>query len=206
MATAVTTVAVCNLALVHIGQGVAIASLTEKSEAAAQCAFLLPLARDEVLRDYPWPFATRSLALALLATNSSPVWSYAYRMPPDAVKPLGLLDVPEDTPWEIGGDTSGDLLLCDVADAVLSYITRVDDLSRWPSDLVAALAWKLGQYLAPVLARDKGREATCEIGYLKASSIAKRNAANQRTVSPSTYVCPGLSRGSGSSRDDDGAT
>ena len=50
-------VEICNIALTRIGQNEPIVSLTEQSKAAELCSLHYATCRDEVLRDFDWPFA-----------------------------------------------------------------------------------------------------------------------------------------------------
>lgn len=151
---------ICNLALAHLGDTQGIAALTERSTAARSCALWYPQIRDEVLADFPWPFATRSEALALVATFSSPSeWAYSYRYPSDAlavwrILPYGRLRVPSSTnivPFREVSDATGRLLYVDLPAATVEFTFRITDPTRYPPAFVAALALKLAAALAPQL-------------------------------------------------------
>jgi hypothetical protein len=75
-------VSICNVALSHLANSTEIQDLdAEPSKEAQACRRLFDLTRDEVLRDFPWPFATASAALTLFASNPNTEWGYSYRMP-----------------------------------------------------------------------------------------------------------------------------
>lgn len=76
-------VSICNLALNHIG-AYAIASLSDATKEARDCNTLYSYARDSVLRDHKWAFATKRLTLALL-TDTYSGWDYAYQYPTDCL-------------------------------------------------------------------------------------------------------------------------
>src|SRR4051812_32897245 len=76
-----TDVGICNMALGHLAVGKAIGALTEASQEARACLRFYEQARDEVLRDFPWPFATTVEALALVAVQPTTEWGYSYRYP-----------------------------------------------------------------------------------------------------------------------------
>jgi hypothetical protein len=60
-------VAICNLALLKIGApGGLIGSLEDRSAEAAACKLLYPQARNDLLREHRWPFATRHAYLSQL--------------------------------------------------------------------------------------------------------------------------------------------
>ena len=75
-------VEICNLALSHLGSS-GIDALDERSEAAAACTTFYAICRDMVLRDAPWPFATKMQALALVEEDPNTEWGFSYRYPSD---------------------------------------------------------------------------------------------------------------------------
>ena len=76
----------CNWALGHIGQEQTITSLTENSKAARICNRYYTQARDTLLAEYPFPFARRSVALALTADPPQPGWQFQYAYPANCLK------------------------------------------------------------------------------------------------------------------------
>lgn len=85
-------VSICNMALSHLSIGKVIASITEKSAEARACSAFYDQAKDEVLRDFAWPFATRTVTLALVAPQPTPEWAYSYRYPSDCLAARRLLN------------------------------------------------------------------------------------------------------------------
>ncbi len=175
---------ICNLALLRIGQGSRIASLDEESEPADLCELLLPLARDDTLRAWSWPFASRRQDLALVEEEPSTDWAYSYRVPSDYLVAIRI--IPTDgrngrarIPFEVEGDNTGGLLFTDQTDAVLHYIARVENAGLFPPDFVDALAWRLAMDLAEPLARDQGRAEKAERNWKRALERAQANAANE---------------------------
>src|SRR5512146_1689119 len=84
-----TDIQICNMALGHIGVTKFIAALTDRSNEANVCNLYYEQARDFVLEDLPWPFATRYISLGLVTDFTALTiphdWSYAYRYPSDCV-------------------------------------------------------------------------------------------------------------------------
>jgi hypothetical protein len=179
-------VEIVNLALARIGQGAPIASLDEEGEPASQAKAVLPFARDDVLRAYAWPFATRRVSLAIISGVDATPWGYAYRVPSDCVR---VTDLPVSTsveavPFEIGGDDSGGLILTDLTPATLRYVTRVENLSLWPSQVAGVLAWYLAAELATTIARDGNRADAMRARARVALSEAVAWAAGEAQASP----------------------
>src|SRR5690242_389598 len=78
-------VKICNLALSNIGQSDSIASIDEASTAARMCKLWFDQSRDAVLQEFPWPFATKAIALAQLTGDPPPGWGFAYAYPNDCL-------------------------------------------------------------------------------------------------------------------------
>src|SRR5690348_5220067 len=125
---------VCNQALSHLGVATEIQDLENENSANARvCSRFYDDARDQALRDFPWPFATMSGALALVTVNPTIEWAYAYRMPADALAfrrfvtgRLGILPTPNsfcdaqfpsplalNVPFRIARDDGGQLIYTD---------------------------------------------------------------------------------------------
>ena len=74
---------ICNIALARIGVA-PIESMDEASEAARACNQYYDFVRRNVLRKYPWTFATRPVTLAQI-DETPPDYKFAYRYPSDAL-------------------------------------------------------------------------------------------------------------------------
>lgn len=200
---------ICNQALSHLGQATEIQDLeNEKFAAARACRRFYDDARDQALRDFPWPFATASGALALVAENPTTEWAYAYRMPADAlafrrlvagrygqmtafgtpVDPVTYPPVPwvARPPFRIAGDAGGQLIYTDWQDAVGEWTTRVEDPTQYPPDFRLALSFLLASLIAPrVTGGDQfklGLQAFQR--YVMAMQNASANAVNQEQPDP----------------------
>src|SRR6185312_6997641 len=72
-----------NLALSHLMIGVEVQTWSDPSKEAATLRRYYPTARRKVLRDFPWPFATKIVPLALVSGSptapASTEYTYAYR-------------------------------------------------------------------------------------------------------------------------------
>lgn len=80
-----TQTALANMALGHIGIRNELLSnmLTDTGNIAECVRELYPLVRENVLRDYPWPFSTKTVILSREVGSEPPPngWAYAYRYP-----------------------------------------------------------------------------------------------------------------------------
>lgn len=151
-------VSICNMALSHLGVAKEIANLeTESSQEAAACRRFFVEARDNTLRDYPWPFATKIADLALVEEDPNDEWQYSYRMPSDALRLNRILsglrndNAQSRVPYRVVRDDVGLLIYTDQEDAEIEYVMRETDPTRYPADFRMALSLRLAAYIAPRL-------------------------------------------------------
>lgn len=181
---------ICNMALRHCGAGQSISNLeAETSEAALACKLFYDQALGELLDAFPWPFAKKITALALIEDDPNDEWGHSYALPSDCSNPIRILSgVRNDTPesairFLIGSDASGvSILYCDLDDAELEYVFFHDDPVRYPPPFVKALAYLLATYLAPSLAKTeiaKRGRLVLDL-YNLALSQAQANSLNQQ--------------------------
>ena len=185
-------ITICNLALSHLGDTKGISSFTDRTNAARACQLWYDQVRDEVLRDFAWPFAKRTAALALVATDPGTLgeWAYSYRAPADVltisrIVPYTGMRVASPSNlvrFHTGADDAGGLLYLDLPNAVVEYTVRVTDVTRFPPDFVAALALKLAAAIAPsVMAGDPSRLGLRALElYERQVNIARANALNEQ--------------------------
>lgn len=153
---------ICNMALSHLGVSTEIQNLeTERSKEAQACRRFYVPTRDEVFRDFAWPFATVIEDLALVSSEPNTDWSYAYRYPADAVMIRSLWSgysrketAGSRIPYRISRDSAGRLIYTDqaAADAVVEYTMIETDTERYPPDFVDALSLLLASKIGPRVA------------------------------------------------------
>lgn len=151
---------IANLALYHLGVGVDIADLTtESSTEAAACRKFFDQARQQTLRDFEWPFASKQAALGLVTTAPTTEWSYSYQYPADCLKFRRILSGTRNdsyqsrVPFKIVYGTSGNEIYTDFVSAVGEYTVDVTGaaLGRMTEDFVMAVSLRLAAYIAPRL-------------------------------------------------------
>jgi hypothetical protein len=147
---------ICNLALSHLGISSELGNMeTERSAEAAACRRFFETARDATLRDFPWPFASKSAVLGLVEEEPNDEWGYSYRYPSDCVairRMLGGLRNPTRAtrvPYVIGQDATGLLIYTDTENAEMEYTARTSNTYLFPSDFVMAFSFRLSAYMAP---------------------------------------------------------
>jgi len=209
---ATSDVAICKMALGHIGSTARISAINppDSSVEAGHCATFLPLARQELIESHPWTFAKKRAALAQV-DNPSTVWTYAYEKPSDMIQPQrilttsvldafgffpfgGLLRADEVALFTERGtadfDNEGDVLLTHEKDAVLLYTRDVVDVSKYTAGFTSALSLLLASYLAgPIVKGDVGINLGLKLrqAYDRVAGAARANDANS-SAEKSTHV------------------
>lgn len=170
---------VVNLALRRIGYKGSVGNLYDGSEAAKDALDIYGQTRDQLLRQGDWGFAERNITLTLL--KSAPVggyipptvwstaypplpWLFEYSRPTDCLKIRSVKSVPLFVPnfdpqpqlYTEANDNAlappAQVILCNIAAAVLTYTGQVTDPTNWEPDFVEAFAAALARRLAPRLA------------------------------------------------------
>lgn len=104
-------VTICNLALSHLGQTTGIEDFdADVTLAAQQCRLHYPFVVDELLRDFPWQFATKFGSLTPVSNQTIPVtpeWLYSYRVPVDCVAVRRLIPAVQPLLPNFGGFPTG---------------------------------------------------------------------------------------------------
>jgi hypothetical protein len=179
---------IANLAITLLGTGKRIGNLTtENSPEANAVNVFFTTARDKAFEDFPWPFATRFVALALIEEDPTTEWNYSYGYPSTAVTFRRILSgVRNDSHqskvrYRIVYGTSAREIYTDEENAVAEFTFRVTDTGRFPPSFVLAFAYKLAELIAPALTGGDpfDRETKMKNKYHEAISEAWANAANE---------------------------
>lgn len=174
-----------NMALSHIGISETVQSLEERSKSRVTCSRFWDIARDTLLCEFPWSFATKFQTLALIGTPPSN-WQFQYQYPTDCLKAMYLVpDGPTFQPMTIrqrgkyitGFGEGGQIILSNVPNAQLAYLVRVLDEGRFPPLVVSALAWKLASLIAMPMTAQKALAESAGAAYTQAWQVA--GAADQ---------------------------
>jgi hypothetical protein len=196
-------VEICNLALAHIGDSATVSSIDppEGSAQSEHCARFYPMARDVLLDDHTWSFATKRVALAEL-TNESTTWQYAYAVPNDCLDVMAIIDStatndyngtngsqdvytyiptsfsPQEYAVEVDS-TGADVIYTNQANAVCRYTTSVTDTSKFPPLLVVAISYQLASFLAgPIIKGETGSAMTTKFLQLAQAFLSKAKSSD----------------------------
>jgi hypothetical protein len=172
------------MALAHLGVSTSIASLEERSAEARACNRFYPQIRDEVLRDFAWPFAGVIATLSLVAVNPTTEWGYSYEAPVDVLAvrriPNGVSRVDTAT-TRVRFRMLGALLYTDQPDAEVEYTAQITDSTLFPPDFCQALSLKLAAMIAPTVTSENATAKADRMLalYLRQMALAEMNAANE---------------------------
>lgn len=185
---------ICNLAFSHFGHDANIVSIEppDDSVEAHLCQQFYPMARDELLAEHPWTFATKRASLSALVSGRED-FAYAYALPTDCVKtrkvlPEGYASDSESEVFEL----ENGIVYTDVPSvATLVYTYRCVASGLYSPQFTASLSLLLASYLSgPVVKDTTGRlqallmkRAQVAIGVAKASDA---NADTKRSRHEST--------------------
>lgn len=163
---ALSQVDVCNLALSRMG-GHSIAQITSLGEAsteARQCAIKFPHVLKSALRSYPWHFAVKEIALALLGAGAANMFKdnilyqtlQYYQYPEECLQILAINPVmgrkgnyyTESFDYTVERIADGTkVIVTSCPKAVLTCTSYADDPSIWDSLFTDAFAWQLAAEL-----------------------------------------------------------
>jgi hypothetical protein len=157
---------VANFAIAHLAIGRPIGAMNEGTQSAKVMSQFYNRARDEALRAFDWPFATKFATLVKVAGPSpraSVDWLYSYTYPADCVRARKLRIQPRRPDVRLTRVpflVAQALILTDVAPIAaagdfpampeLEYTVAVAE-SGWPIDFVSAVSQLLAWYSAPLL-------------------------------------------------------
>jgi len=152
-------IAICNMALSHVGVSRFIDDIDEGSNEANICKLFWESCRDQCLQDFPWGFAMKYAELQLL-TDTIQGWAYCYGYPSDClqarmviptitstdiVNPKYYKDFLKPVPFKIVSNSDGNKLMIavNIETPTLVYTVRITSYALWSPAFVNALAYLL---------------------------------------------------------------
>jgi len=182
---------ICNYALEYIGRKtIANIDAVPGTRETNVCKRFYDLARQGVLRDHKWGFATRSITLASVDTADFVGWDYAYQYPVDALYASEIYNSAESDPIaytiESNHDLDGKFILTDQDDAILIYVADTDETHLFDSQFVEALSFKLAAMITVPLKGENQLQQTMAQNYGMAITKAKASDSNERHAEPNT--------------------
>lgn len=162
--------AICNTALGNLGITRKIQSIeTERTQDAQTMRDLYDMVIETVLKASPWPFATKTVDLALVIDDYSVRWRYAYQYPADCLQFRRIMNntpsVPifggpkynrfsqYEIPWAIASknDDSSKIILTNEAVAQGEYTKVITNPALFSGDFILSAAMLLASHAASQL-------------------------------------------------------
>lgn len=198
-------IGICNMALGSVNARITISNLQENNLAAIQCALQYAPSLEAVLQAAHWNFARAQVSLALLkdGTKSPPdsvpqPWQYEYAYPADCVQAryvMPMFNSPTPSvpgtaalpyfsgnavPFLVSSDLDSTgarnkVILCNEANAILVYTTRITDVNLFDGSFVIAFANYLGARVCIPLSGDK---SMMKVAYELADSTCRTAQAS----------------------------
>lgn len=177
-----------NLACSTIGTRSSIASETEVSKEAEECALWYEIARDAVMEGAHWP-STRSFARVglLVERNSETNWelgdpepgfTYAYSLPSKMLHPWYLTNFDRFTLGLHNDERTA--LMTNTTDPILVYCRKQVSVEEWSTQLKMAVAHALGAFVGLKLTGKAARVARAQERANNLIEQARASAANSR--------------------------
>ena len=149
-----TEVDICNIALSYLGDRATVSSIDppEGSAQADHCARFYPIARNQILAEHSWAFATRRAKLAKVSVAPLKTKN-AFALPSDCVRVVSVHDTaaPDDRYVEnftIESQNGFTVITCDSDEIFIKYISLNTSAAVFPPMFVDALAHLLASKLA----------------------------------------------------------
>ncbi|MBE6441847.1 MAG: hypothetical protein E7022_05875 [Desulfovibrio desulfuricans] len=184
---------VWNMALGFIGTR-NVASEDEVTPEAQQCALYWDAARRQALRDYPWNFAQRRVALAErpLPDAWAGEYRFAYALPSKCLKLHRVLRKDAvarplcRVPFRLAHDTKGMTILLTMEDAACAdYTIDVEDVSLWDDLFTGLMARRLACLIAiPLFKNNTQKIQELEQLYRAAIPPAYEASASEEVAKP----------------------
>ena len=178
---------ICNSALIHLGAGL-ITSLGDNSDEARACNQFFDGARDAVLTQSDWTFATTQQELSKQVATPLFGYAYQYKLPtnPYCLKPLFMSSPENDDDWKV----QGRLLLTDRDGVYLQYIYRQTDVSAFTPLFTVCLEYFLAHRMAYTLTGS--RSVATDMYELFLAALADAASVDAQTGYPEDFDAESL--------------
>lgn len=153
-----------NLTLLRLGVSQPVTAPSENSVPAKTLSRIYDQCRREVLRAFPWGYATKAEALAVVSGQTFPGWTYVYQYPSGCLNMRAVCDeggirstysavsaceslpaIRRRWPFQLAikDDGASQVILSDVGSAWGIYTRDITNLGAWPDDAISVLSWRM---------------------------------------------------------------
>jgi len=165
---------ICNLALTHLGGRPLTNVDIENSQESIIARSWFDITRKEILREHPWNFSTKRLALSGavdLTTTSLSGYDYQYRipLPNDYIRIIKIEDVESEFTVEYDG------IYCDYENPLCRYVYNNTTYTAWDPKVIVAFSYLLASYMAQGLTGPAGAAIQLRQLYDSTIAVAKRH-------------------------------
>jgi hypothetical protein len=174
-----------NLALMRLG-GPSILSLVDTSKRPIALKTVFDIVLEIVLQDHPWNFAVKRDTLARLSAAPTFGYSYAFQLPSDCLRVLGLVGLDQNVDTTLEYKIEAQQLLTNESTAKLKYISRITDTGKFSPRFCSALAGRLALELSYHLVKSPALQQVIAKGYEEDLRAAKGIDAQEDT--PEVYA------------------
>lgn len=182
---ALSVVSISNIALTRIGSSRLVESVfpVDGSDESNVLNLHYEAVRDQVLEDFPWPFARKYATLGLIEEAASQPWAnqwgFSYAIPSDCITIRRLATglgpaTYAPPPFEVGDA----VILTNEAEAVAEYTYRVTDPAKFTPSFSSAVSWLLAHEIAMPLSVSDGIRERAMRNYGIQLSMARAASAN----------------------------
>ena len=188
---ALSTVAICNLALSHLSSQSHIESIDENSKEAKLAKRWYDEARIETLEAFDWGFARVEKDLTAHSEDPPFDWGYRYQYPTGCVRfrgivnPNGLTDDPVPFKMYLNGGRTQKTICTNVGDTAKGWFTA--DISQpdlFSRHFAHTLSRRLAMYMAYDITGDKDAEKLQTQHYIAMLLTAASSEANEQQDAP----------------------
>lgn len=177
-------VQIARLALSYVGDRFNIGSLTEQSAEAEQVNLVFVEARDSLLRQHTWNFATKFSSPAAVTGTAPNLWQFMYLYPTDALKIIQITNPSGRgaTPikFQVGlNSTDQHVVMCDQQDAELQYVKRITDTEKFDANFTLVLAYAIASKVAMALTGEAGLSTNLYNMFQTQLNMARANDASE---------------------------
>lgn len=176
---------ICNIALAHNNQtDTQISNLdTDIGTIAIQCRIHYDIARQFVLANHNWNFATKRVVLTDIGTPPTN-WLHRYDYPSDCLK---MREIERSTRQELpipfnvedDGSEAGLCVVTDRDEATGVYTYNVTNVSLFSPSFISAFGWYLASELAPALTADMKKQESALSIYNKYITSAQSTDSDE---------------------------
>lgn len=173
-------VQVCNMALARLGAGSASSIDSPVSVAEQKCNLFYSQTRDELLREFPWTFATTRASLTQVSGDNFSGYDYKYQLPNDCLYVQSLIDSYEYQESTEDYLVEDGYLYSSVTPLIIKYTKEVEFPTLFDAIFVEALVLKLAAKLAVPLTGDAQKEQMMLQQYVAVMLQANKASGKER--------------------------